>query len=221
MHGLVHLEPEGLCCQAPSFVLAGHSIWLQLGRCDTPNLFGFPSQWGSSLVVFLWEGDVGLSCVINCLEQFKSAYGAPVVVKITPTIDGITMDGIQDILQTPAPPTCPLCRGNVTLLIVIDETCVYPNMKKWWCEEKHCSYIINFSELWKHGQLKHPYSHPSKIQPCTTTWPGKFSAALTDHRCLENYTCRSTPWSGFRWVRHRTWGCRCQRWAWRFSSEQG
>lgn len=79
--------------------------------------------------------------------------------------------------------------------------------------EKHCSYISNFSELWKHAQLKHPHSHPSKIQPCTTTWPGNFSAALTDHRCLENYTCRSTPWSGFRWVRHRTWGCRCQRWA--------
>ncbi|WOK99885.1 hypothetical protein Cni_G08597 [Canna indica] len=102
----------------------------------------------------------------NCLERFKSAHGMPIVVKVTSTDDGISMVCIQDISSNSGSrPACPLCRGDVTGWVVIDEARVYLNMKKRCCEEKHCSYVGNFSELQKHAQLKHPDSCPSEIDP--------------------------------------------------------
>ncbi|RWW62000.1 hypothetical protein BHE74_00030898 [Ensete ventricosum] len=78
----------------------------------------------------------------NCLERFKSAHTSPI-----------------------SRPTCPLCRGDVTGWLIIDEARVYLNTKKRCCEEKHCTYVGNFSELQKHAQLKHPHSRPSEIDP--------------------------------------------------------
>ncbi|URE01618.1 hypothetical protein MUK42_19515 [Musa troglodytarum] len=102
----------------------------------------------------------------NCLERFKSAYGVPLVVKVTTTTDGVSMVCIQNISSNSTnAPACPLCRGDVTGWVVIDEVRVYLNMKKRCCEEKQCSYIGNFTELQKHAQLKHPHSRPSEIDP--------------------------------------------------------
>ncbi|WOL08576.1 hypothetical protein Cni_G17329 [Canna indica] len=102
----------------------------------------------------------------NCLERFKSASGVPVVTKVMSATNGISMVCIQDISSSPSSrPTCPLCRGDVMGWLIIDEVCVYLNMKQRCCEEKHCTYVGNFFELQKHAKLKHPHSHPSKIDP--------------------------------------------------------
>ncbi|KAG6484994.1 hypothetical protein ZIOFF_053520 [Zingiber officinale] len=102
----------------------------------------------------------------NCLERFKSAYGMPIVVKVTSTTHGATVVCIQDISSNSGSrPACPLCRGDVTGWVVIDKARVYLNMKKRCCEEKQCSYIGNFTELQKHAELKHPHSCPSEIDP--------------------------------------------------------
>lgn len=102
----------------------------------------------------------------NCLERFKSAYAVPAVVKVTSATSGISIVFIQDISPSPrSRPTCPLCRGDVTGWFIIDEARIYLNMKKRCCEEKHCTYVGNFYELQKHAQVKHPHSHPSKIDP--------------------------------------------------------
>ncbi|KAK1317669.1 hypothetical protein QJS10_CPA05g02354 [Acorus calamus] len=92
----------------------------------------------------------------NCLDRFKSAYGLPSSTKSSFT----TSDG------TPKNhPACPLCRGEVTGWVVIDEARFHLNMKKRCCEEKHCGYIGNYSELQKHAKLKHPHARPSEIDP--------------------------------------------------------
>ncbi|RRT86217.1 hypothetical protein BHE74_00021782 [Ensete ventricosum] len=102
----------------------------------------------------------------NCLERFISAYGVPAVVEVTAAANGVYMVCIQETSASPSSqPTCPLCRGNVTGWLIIDEARANLNMMKRCCEERHCTYVGNFSELQKHAQLKHPYSYPAKIDP--------------------------------------------------------
>ncbi|THU49009.1 hypothetical protein C4D60_Mb06t05070 [Musa balbisiana] len=102
----------------------------------------------------------------NCLERFISAYGVPAVVEVTAAANGVYMVCFQETSTSPtSQPTCPLCRGNVTGWLIIDEARANLNMMKRCCEERHCTYVGNFSELQKHAQLKHPYSYPSKIDP--------------------------------------------------------
>ncbi|WOK94063.1 hypothetical protein Cni_G02765 [Canna indica] len=112
---------------------------------------------------FMCDTDQNLS---NCLERFKSAYGVPAVVKVTSTTNGVTRVCIQDISSSlNSRPTCPLCRGDVTGWLIIDEARVYLNKKERCCEEKHCKYVGDFFELQKHAKLKHPHSRPSEIDP--------------------------------------------------------
>lgn len=100
----------------------------------------------------------------NCLERFRSAYGFPAFVKATSSANNVSSVG--DISSSPnSRPLCPLCRGDVTGWLIINEARVCLNMKKRFCEEKYCTFVGNFYELQKHVHLKHPHSQPSKIDP--------------------------------------------------------
>ncbi|KAJ0965643.1 hypothetical protein J5N97_026781 [Dioscorea zingiberensis] len=101
----------------------------------------------------------------NCLDRFTCAYGMPNVAKCASANNEAEqrIQAIQPNLEDP--PTCPLCRGNVTGWVVIDEARVHLNMKKRCCQEKQCSFIGNYVELQKHIKLKHPHSRPSEVDP--------------------------------------------------------
>ncbi|URE04159.1 hypothetical protein MUK42_19802 [Musa troglodytarum] len=102
----------------------------------------------------------------NCLERFKSAYGVPAVVEVPSGPNGVSVMFIQGTSSSSSSlPTCPLCRGDVTGWLIIDDARFYLNMKKRCCEEKHCTYVGNFYKLQKHARRKHPHSRPSEIDP--------------------------------------------------------
>jgi hypothetical protein len=62
-------------------------------------------------------------------------------------------------------PSCPLCRGDVTGWVIIDDARVHLDEKKRACEEEQCIFKGTYSELQKHAQIEHPHARPSKIDP--------------------------------------------------------
>lgn len=102
----------------------------------------------------------------NCLDRFKRAHGLPVDAKVSSTVTGASAASIQAIaFEGGSHPTCPLCRGEVTGWIVINEARAYLNTKKRCCQEKVCSYLGNYMELQLHAQQEHPHARPSEIDP--------------------------------------------------------
>ncbi|KAJ0985084.1 hypothetical protein J5N97_003440 [Dioscorea zingiberensis] len=102
----------------------------------------------------------------NCLDRFKSAYGMSNVAKFSLTTTQFSdqrSQSIQPCLEDR--PTCPLCRGDVTGWVVIDEARAQLNQKKRCCDEKQCSFVGNYIELQKHIKLKHPHARPSEVDP--------------------------------------------------------
>ncbi|XP_068653037.1 uncharacterized protein [Aristolochia californica] len=89
----------------------------------------------------------------NCLDRFKTANGMSTGSDIPTTSD------------TKVQPTCPLCRGEVTGWIVIEEARAYLNAKKRFCQGENCIYVGTYSELEKHAKLKHPNARPSEVDP--------------------------------------------------------
>lgn len=102
----------------------------------------------------------------NCLDRFKIAYGVPLAAKVPSRSDLTSEESIESMtINTSVQPSCPLCRGEVTGWVVVDEARGHLNMKKRCCEEENCTYVGNYSELQKHAKLKHPNAQPSKIDP--------------------------------------------------------
>lgn len=102
----------------------------------------------------------------NCLDRYKRAHGLPTITTVSSTTTGTPTQSIRVIpLGSGSSPTCPLCRGNVTGLVVVDEVRAYLNMMKRCCEEKQCLYVGNYMELQRHAQQEHPHSRPSKVDP--------------------------------------------------------
>ncbi|KAF8400289.1 hypothetical protein HHK36_013586 [Tetracentron sinense] len=102
----------------------------------------------------------------NCLDRFKSAYGMPAAVEVSSTSDATASESIQTrTSHDNCCPPCPLCRGEVTGWVVVDEARVHLNKKKRCCEEEQCKFSGNYLELQKHAQCKHPHARPSKIDP--------------------------------------------------------
>ncbi|PIA26116.1 hypothetical protein AQUCO_09900005v1 [Aquilegia coerulea] len=102
----------------------------------------------------------------NCLDRFKMAHGMSAAAKDPSTSDTRSVEVIRSMeLHGNDLPTCPLCRGEVTGWVVVDEARVYLNKKKRCCEEEQCAYTGNFSELQNHAKSKHPHARPSKVDP--------------------------------------------------------
>ncbi|PON73021.1 Zinc finger, RING/FYVE/PHD-type [Parasponia andersonii] len=97
----------------------------------------------------------------NCLDRFKSAYG------MSPSS---TSDAINEVSPEPTEseenkPSCPLCRGEVTGWVIVDNVRTHLDEKKRCCDEEQCKFMGTYSELQKHAQKEHPHARPSKIDP--------------------------------------------------------
>lgn len=98
----------------------------------------------------------------NCLERYKTACG---LSSPSTSDESLSINTEPIVTDTQQHPSCPLCRGDVTGWIVIDEARVYLDEKKRCCEEERCTFKGTFSELQKHAEIEHPDAQPSKIDP--------------------------------------------------------
>lgn len=98
----------------------------------------------------------------NCLDRFKGAHGmsSPSTSEISSATSTQSTAGEDNCKLA-----CPLCRGEVTGWVVVDEARLHLDQKKRCCEEEQCSFSGTYLELHKHAQLEHPHSRPSKIDP--------------------------------------------------------
>ncbi|XP_058067971.1 uncharacterized protein LOC131217183 isoform X3 [Magnolia sinica] len=103
----------------------------------------------------------------NCLDRFKSANGMSMAAKVPSTSDAtLSEESTQPTTtNTSVQPTCPLCRGEVTGWVVVDEARIHLNKKNRCCQEERCSYLGNYSELQNHAKVQHPHARPSEIDP--------------------------------------------------------
>ncbi|KAK4793586.1 hypothetical protein SAY86_024021 [Trapa natans] len=98
----------------------------------------------------------------NCLDRFRSAYG----MTSPSTSEASSMsDSFPEVPEGDSRPTCPLCRGEVTGWVIIEEARTYLDRKQRCCDELQCSFMGTFLELQKHARLEHPHARPSKIDP--------------------------------------------------------
>ncbi|GLT58318.1 hypothetical protein SLA2020_312200 [Shorea laevis] len=98
----------------------------------------------------------------NCLDRFKNAYGmsSPLPSDVSETANTEVI-----VSEENCKPSCPLCRGEVTGWVVVDQARLHLDEKKRYCEEEQCTFTGTYLELKKHAQLEHPHSRPSKIDP--------------------------------------------------------
>lgn len=98
----------------------------------------------------------------NCLDRFKSAYkfSSPSTSEVSHTVNTEPMASEDN-----CKPSCPLCRGDVTGWVIIDNARIHLDEKKRSCEEEQCTFMGTYSELQKHAQIEHPHGRPSKIDP--------------------------------------------------------
>lgn len=108
------------------------------------------SSFGKGCRPFLCDTDHLHS---NCLERYKAANG---VSKIS---------DVSEKFGNKVLPTCPLCRGEVSGWVVIEEARTYLNKKTRFCLGEKCNYSGNYTELEKHAKLNHPHCRPSEIDP--------------------------------------------------------
>lgn len=113
------------------------------------------SSYGKGCRAFVCDTDHLHS---NCLDRFKNAY------KTTSDVSS-RMNPELTVSGENCKPSCPLCRGEVTGWIVVNEARLHLDEKKRCCEEHQCSFNGTFIELQKHAQLEHPHSRPSRIDP--------------------------------------------------------
>ncbi|XP_047339341.1 uncharacterized protein LOC124942822 [Impatiens glandulifera] len=90
----------------------------------------------------------------NCLNRFRNAHGMS---------DSISPENTCSLSDEK--PLCPLCRGEVTGWIVIDETRKHMNEKERCCEEHGCLFTGTYLQLQEHAKKEHPHGCPAKIDP--------------------------------------------------------
>ncbi|KAH0894830.1 hypothetical protein HID58_057259, partial [Brassica napus] len=94
----------------------------------------------------------------NCLDRFITAYGTD---PPPPPPD----EPMSKALEESCKPLCPLCRGEVTGWVIVEEARLRLDEKQRCCEEERCRFTGTYTELRKHAQSEHPDSRPSKIDP--------------------------------------------------------
>ncbi|KAL5977770.1 hypothetical protein ACLOJK_036778 [Asimina triloba] len=101
----------------------------------------------------------------NCLNRFKHANGMPEAENV-PSTSHAEPDGSMSVaVHANVRPACPLCRGEVTGWVVINEARKLLNEKQRCCEEEQCKYVGNYLELLRHAEQSHPHARPSEIDP--------------------------------------------------------
>ncbi|KAG2319480.1 hypothetical protein Bca4012_054281 [Brassica carinata] len=94
----------------------------------------------------------------NCLDRFITACG-------TTTDPPPSEPPRSKVLEESCKPLCPLCRGEVTGWLVVEEARAILDEKQRCCEEERCRFMGTYTELREHAQSEHPDSRPSKIDP--------------------------------------------------------
>lgn len=108
----------------------------------------------------------------NCLDQFKKAY-----TRVTSPPHGSHWDGLAnnsgvglasgmlsekcEIMEL----ACPLCRGQVKGMTVVEPARKYLDAKMRSCTQDDCSFAGTYKELRKHVKLEHPYARPREVDP--------------------------------------------------------
>ncbi|KAK9061547.1 hypothetical protein SSX86_018729 [Deinandra increscens subsp. villosa] len=97
----------------------------------------------------------------NCLDRFQIAN------KMSPGSNSLLHSEKSTVINPDATskPLCPLCRGDVTGWVVIDDARAILNEKERCCENEKCMFTGNFMDLQEHAEVEHPNACPSKIDP--------------------------------------------------------
>ncbi|OVA10960.1 Protein of unknown function DUF1644 [Macleaya cordata] len=104
----------------------------------------------------------------NCLDQFKKAY-----TKVTSPPHAEPWQGSNDnssvgsltekceVMEL----ACPLCRGQVKGMTVVEPAREYLNAKKRSCTQDNCTFVGTYKELRKHVRQEHPCARPREVDP--------------------------------------------------------
>lgn len=97
----------------------------------------------------------------NCLDRFQAAN------KMSSGSDSLVTSVDSTVIKADitSKPLCPLCRGDVTGWVVVNEARVKLDEKKRCCEEEKCTFTGTYMELREHAKVEHPHACPSKIDP--------------------------------------------------------
>ncbi|GJR59833.1 putative transcription factor C2H2 family protein [Tanacetum coccineum] len=101
----------------------------------------------------------------NCLDRFQAANGMSPGSKSPVTSDTTSVPNSTIKDEDVSKPLCPLCRGDVTGWVVVNEARVKLDEKKRCCEEEKCTFSGTYLELREHAEVEHPHACPSKIDP--------------------------------------------------------
>lgn len=101
----------------------------------------------------------------NCLDRFQAANGMSPGSKSPVTSDTTSIPNSTVKEEDTSKPLCPLCRGDVTGWVVVNEARAKLDEKKRCCEEEKCTFSGTYLELREHAEVEHPHACPSKIDP--------------------------------------------------------
>lgn len=110
----------------------------------------------------------------NCLDQFLNSVGGGLSVQDVTVAR--TQSNRVTVEQTLLRPTesaegqvlkvrCPLCRGQISGWVVIENFRCYMNSKVRNCSLESCNFSGNYIELRKHARSEHPNVKPSDADP--------------------------------------------------------
>ncbi|KAF6147328.1 hypothetical protein GIB67_025887 [Kingdonia uniflora] len=93
----------------------------------------------------------------NCLDQYKKAYTK--AISANNSILSSSKSG--EVMEL----ACPLCRGQVKGMTVVEPARNYLNAKKRNCTQDSCSFIGKYKQLRKHVREEHPFASPHEVDP--------------------------------------------------------
>ncbi|RID77749.1 hypothetical protein BRARA_A00631 [Brassica rapa] len=101
----------------------------------------------------------------NCLHRFITASSTDSPPSTSPAAPEDDDETMSKVLEESCKPVCPLCRGEVTGWVVVEEARLLLDEKKRCCEEERCRFVGTYTDLRQHAKSEHPDSRPSKIDP--------------------------------------------------------
>lgn len=102
----------------------------------------------------------------NCLDLLKKYYAKPAVTtSVEPQEHLLSLKWPSCKKSEPTELSCPLCRGDVKGLTVVEPARRYLNKKKRSCVQDGCSFVGTYKELKQHTKAEHRQAKPWKVDP--------------------------------------------------------
>lgn len=109
----------------------------------------------NSVLLICSSRDKGCCCYVcdtsyrhsNCLDRFKKL--------IKENDDDAPLKSLK----------CPLCRGDVLGMMVVEEARLYLDEKVRSCSREECAFVGNYRELRRHARRAHPLTRPGVVDP--------------------------------------------------------